>query len=134
MKRLLLLIPITLLLWGCSNEWYYATTENMAKVASDLQSQIDELRWWQKVLDDKINLVDSQVESNFWMKETTKPEICLWLTDITVATYQAKDVFECIGDWEWYCSCIEKFASCWVQLSDIPKEYQNDFKPSCFNN
>lgn len=67
-------------------------------------------------------------------EETTKAEICVWITDITVATYQAKDLFECIWNWEWYCNCIEKYASCDLQLSDIPKEYQNDFNPDCFHN
>ena len=133
MKRLLLLIPITLLLWGCSNKWLYAYRTDVESATSGLQSQINELRWWQKILDEKINAVDSKTTKMFWDYET-KAEICVWITDITVATYQVKDVFECIGSWEWYCTCIEKYASCWLQLSDIPKEYQNDFNPDCFHN
>lgn len=124
MRTLLILIPITLLLWGCADNNLYQRVydlENTQNMLVDRVAiiEIDQIKQW----------VDAIPE-----EETTKADICVWLTDITVATYQAKDVFECIGNWEWYCNCIEKFASCWVKLSDIPKEYQNDFNPDCFNN
>lgn len=129
MKKLfLLLIPITLLtLCGCSDRWYYATSEELSKEISLVYSAIDRN---EALMNEKIN----DLLQTWIVEETTRAEICVWLTDITVSKHQAKDLFECIGNWQWYCNCIEKYASCWAKLSDIPKEYQNDFNPECLYN
>lgn len=66
-------------------------------------------------------------------EQLTHAELCIWIQNISVSMWQAKTLFECIGSWQWYCNCIEEYATCDVRLSDIPQEYRDDFHPRCAN-
>lgn len=129
MKKLfLLLIPITLLtLCGCSDNSLYQRVYDLENNQNLLFDNDDWIIW-------RLDNIEQNLLNTWIVEETTRAEICVWLTDITVSTHQAKDLFECIGNWQGYCNCIEKYASCWAKLSDIPKEYQNYFNPECLYN
>ena len=126
MKKLLLL-PLVLLLAGCSND----TT--LHQWLFDAQNDISIINWQLKWINNRLDMIENIVLNTGMENEELNENICVWLTDISVATYQAKDVFECIWEKEWYCSCIEKYASCGIDLWDLPKEVQNKFNPPCFH-
>ena len=131
MNKLLYLLPLLLLLSWCANEWYYATTEDMAKVASDLQSQINQMNWTIQVVDEKVNILDHDINSNFWMKDDYDTWVvqCIWIQDIT--DVDIKKYTDCVMAQEWYCTCLEKYSKCNLRLRDVPREYWKDFKPDC---
>lgn len=65
-------------------------------------------------------------------EELTRADICVWIKNISINEWQAKNFLECIWDQNWwYCYCVETYATCDLQLSDIPEEFRNDFNPDC---